>query len=71
MLGYNVLTLQGNEKKVAAIFEAFEHFHLGKESFHHLYKEILAGLDKVIIYTHTNIPNTLPPTELTALTYPG
>ena len=41
--------LQGNERKVAAIFEAFEHFHLGKENFHQLYQLILAGLDKVIL----------------------
>ena len=54
LLGYNVHTLQGNEKKVAAIFEAFENFHLGKESFHHLYKQIVAGLDKVMINTKSH-----------------
>ena len=43
------MSLQGDERKVAAFFEAFEHFHLGKESFHHLYEQILAGLEKVMI----------------------
>ena len=39
--------LQGKEMKIQTIFEAFEHFQLGKDSLGQLYTQIVAGLAKV------------------------